>query len=58
MNVEVKFPSGTSVVHQDNPQWGMGIVFATNERGVCRVAWAGLEKPFISEHNQCFLLSA
>lgn len=53
--MQTKFPSGTAVVHQDNPQWGMGIVFSTNEFGVCRIAWAGLEKPFISEHNQCFL---
>lgn len=26
-----KFDSGTTVVHQDNPQFGMGIVFSTFE---------------------------
>lgn len=44
-----------TVIHQDHPDFGMGIVFSVNEHNVARVAWAGLDHPWLGEHNTAFL---
>lgn len=58
------YKSGDTVLHETNPQFGVGIVISVTGHDLAdgdvtntaKVAWPGVTKAFISEHNCLYLV--